>query len=129
MPADVATKLALTPNQHVLVLEPPRDAAKLLKGVARAQGSERPDAVLLFAQSQTTVEANAARLRDHARLGAIVWAAYPKRSSGATTDLSGDRGWGALTALGLHPVRQVVIDHTWSALRFRFADDEPPIRR
>jgi hypothetical protein len=126
MAADVATKLQLKPEQHVLVLEPPKDAAKLLSGVTRAKGGERPDAVLLFARSQTVVEANAATLRDHARAGEVVWAAYPKRSSGVTTDLTRDRGWGALSVLGLHPVRQVAIDEVWSALRFRFADLEAP---
>jgi hypothetical protein len=122
--ADVADKLQLRPDQRVLVLEPPDDAAALLPGVTRTQDAGAADAVLLFARSQTTVEAHATRLRDHLRAGGIAWAAYPKGGSGTVTDLSRDRGWGALSALGLRPVRQVALDDVWSALRFRFADDE-----
>jgi hypothetical protein len=122
--ADVAEKLQLRPDQRVLLLEPPAEAGRLLPGVTRAEDQDHADAALLFARNQSVVEANAERLRDHLRMGGIAWAAYPKRSSGRVTDLSRDRGWGSLAALGLRPVRQVAVDEVWSALRFRFADDE-----
>ena len=49
----------------------------------------------------------------------LAWAAYPKKSSGIETDITRDHGWDALHEAGLRPVRQVAIDDTWSALRFR----------
>ncbi len=124
--ADVADKLQLRPDQRLHVLEEPAEASALLTGVTRAADRDGADAdaVLLFARDQADVEAHAARLRDHLRAGGIAWAAYPKGGSGTVTDLSRDRGWGSLSALGLRPVRQVALDHVWSALRFRFADDE-----
>jgi hypothetical protein len=122
--ATAAEKLQLTPDQRLLVLEGPAEAAALLPGVTRATSQDDADALLLFATSQTVVEANAARLRDHLRAGGIAWAAYPRTGSGRVTDVSRDRGWGSLATLGLRPVRQVVLDDTWSALRFRYADDE-----
>jgi hypothetical protein len=122
--ADVAAKLQFRPDHRLLVLEPPADASALLPGVQRAPDRDHADAVLLFAQNQSVVEANARELRDCVRAGGIAWAAYPKRGSGTVTDITRDRGWGALAALGLRPVRQVALDETWSALRFRFADDE-----
>jgi len=122
--ADVAAKLQLRPDHRLLVLEPPAEERTLLPGIQRAPDREHADAVLLFAQNQSVVEANARELRDCVRAGGIAWAAYPRRGSGRVTDLGRDRGWGALAALGLRPVRQVALDETWSALRFRFADDE-----
>jgi hypothetical protein len=45
------------------------------------------------------------------------WIAYPKAGK-LGTDLSRDI-LAALTAEGIQPVRQVTVDETWSALRFR----------
>ncbi len=59
----------------------------------------------------------AATLRSKLQLKA--WAAYPKKTSGIDTDITRDHGWEALNAAGLRPVRQIAIDDTWSALRFR----------
>jgi hypothetical protein len=126
--ADVADKLQLKPDQRLLVLEAPAEADALLEGIHRAEGRQRADAILLFARNQVAVEQHAGELRDHVRAGGIAWAAYPNPSAAVVTDLSRNRGWGALAALGLHPVRQIALDDVWSALRFRYADDEPAIR-
>jgi hypothetical protein len=124
--ADVADKLQLRPDQRLHVLEEPAEASALLTGVTRAADRDGADAdaVLLFARDQADVEAHAARLRDHLRAGGIAWAAFPSAASDVVTDLEGDRGWDALAELGLRPVRHVALDAVWSALRFRFADDE-----
>ncbi len=122
--ADVADKLQLRPDQRVHVLEAPTEASALLAGITRAADRDGADAVLLFARDQADVGAHAAHLRDHLRAGGIVWAAFPSAASGVATDLEAERGWDALAALGLRPVRQVALDPVWSALRFRFADDE-----
>jgi len=51
---------------------------------------------------------------------ALVWFAYPKKSSKMyTCDFDRDTGWNALGAAGFEGVRQVAIDADWSALRFR----------
>ncbi|HEY2601580.1 MAG TPA: hypothetical protein VGI67_08495 [Thermoleophilaceae bacterium] len=52
----------------------------------------------------------------------LAWGAYPKKSSGIETDVTRDHGWDALYEAGLQPVRQIAIDDTWSALRFRRAE-------
>lgn len=48
--------------------------------------------------------------------------ARTKRSSGVETDITRDVGWQALREAGWRPVTQIAIDATWSALRFRPAD-------
>jgi hypothetical protein len=52
----------------------------------------------------------------------LLWLAYPKMSSGIKTDINRDRLWDAVKPSGWRPVRQVALDDTWSALRFRPAD-------
>jgi hypothetical protein len=49
----------------------------------------------------------------------LLWVAYPKGSSGVKTDVNRDRLWQALEPTGWRPVRQVALDETWSAMRFR----------
>jgi hypothetical protein len=48
----------------------------------------------------------------------VAWVGYPKGGK-LGTDLNRDRLAEALAAHGIQPVRQVSIDDTWSALRFR----------
>jgi hypothetical protein len=42
-----------------------------------------------------------------------------RKGPAADPALNRDRGWDAVFAAGLEPVRQVAIDAAWSALRFR----------
>jgi hypothetical protein len=53
-----------------------------------------------------------------ARAGRLAWIGYPKGGK-LGTDLNRDRLAQALACHGIQPVRQVSIDGTWSALRFR----------
>jgi len=54
---------------------------------------------------------------------AVLWLCYPKQASKIETDLTRDRGWAVVDAGGYRPVRQVSVDETWSALRFRHRDE------
>jgi hypothetical protein len=53
-----------------------------------------------------------------AREDRLAWIAYPKAKK-LGTDLNRDILAREMTALGTDPVRQVSLDETWSALRFR----------
>jgi len=57
-----------------------------------------------------------------ARADRIAWLGYPKAGK-LGTDLNRDRLVEAVAGRGVQPVRQVSIDDTWSALRFRPAPD------
>lgn len=61
--------------------------------------------------------------------GARLWLLYPKRSGPIATDISRDRGWTPLLSRGFIPVAQVSVDVTWSALRFRRADEVARLTR
>jgi hypothetical protein len=53
-----------------------------------------------------------------ARADRLAWIGYPKGGQ-LGTDLNRDRLVAALADHGVQPVRQVSLDDTWSALRFR----------
>ena len=82
-------------------------------------GPQPHDLLLWFVRSAAEVEAAAAVAEPLYHDGARLWFAYPKKSGAIRTELTRDRGWGAVAALDLLGVTQVALDDTWSALRFR----------
>jgi hypothetical protein len=121
MAAPLAKKLQLRPGQRIAVVGAPADAERLLDALPRDDAAPN---LLAFVRTAADVAGRADQLARAARDAAgLAWAAYPKRSSGVETDLTRDRGWDALTGVGLRPVRQVALDDTWSALRFRRSED------
>jgi hypothetical protein len=114
-PMDLTEKLQIKPGQPLAVLDPP-PGVTLPASTAGAQPSAA-SAVIGFA----------ARRDDLDRLGAVIaaaladrvaWIGYPKGGK-LGTDLNRDRFAQALAPHGIQPVRQISIDDTWSALRFR----------
>ncbi len=108
---NLAAKLQLK-EQAICILNAPAGLQLDL-----SQAADAP-AVLVFAT-------NAAELADHANAAidaaskdALAWIAYPKAGK-LGTDLNRDKLWEALNGKGIRPVRQISIDDTWSALRFR----------
>ncbi len=75
---------------------------------------------LAFAYMKADLDALSAALVSRAEGDAVLWIAYPKRTSKRyRADFDRDHGWDVLRASGFQPVRQVAIDADWSALRFR----------
>lgn len=110
---DVLAKLQIRPGSRFAVLAAPEDSPVPADAVA----PEAADAVLLFVRMRADLD-RAEPLLDAARADRLAWVAYPKAGR-LGTDLNRDRLAEALTALGVRPVRQVALDGTWSALRFR----------
>ena len=74
--------------------------------------------ILLFVRSSVDLQVVADAAIAAARAGEPAWVAYPKAGQ-LGTDLNRDRIWKILLEHGIRPIRQVAIDETWSALRFR----------
>ena len=49
----------------------------------------------------------------------LLWVSYPKKSGPIKSDIHRDIEWMPFVAAGFKPVRQISIDETWSALRWR----------
>jgi hypothetical protein len=112
---NLTEKLQIKPGQSLAVLNPPPDVT-LLTGTSDGQPSTA-DAVIGFAIHRGDLE-QLGPVVGAARAGRLAWVGYPKGGK-LGTDLNRDRLAQALAAHGIQPVRQVSIDDTWSALRFR----------
>jgi hypothetical protein len=81
------------------------------------------DFVQLFATNRADIAKSARALLQSAMPGALVWIAYPKKTSGVKSDLSREAVWEAMEGTDWRPVSQIAIDEVWSALRFRPTKD------
>jgi hypothetical protein len=115
---DLSGKLQIKPGQSVAVVNLPPGLE--LADVVVAATAADADAVIAFVARQDDL-ASAKQAVSAAREGRLAWISYPKGGQ-LGTDLNRDRLAAALAAHGVRPVRQVSIDDTWSALRFRPAD-------
>ncbi|MET8427885.1 hypothetical protein [Nocardia sp. NPDC004860] len=112
----IPRKLQIKPGQSVVVLGKPKDVQLDIESAGNAGSA---DAVLGFViNSNDLVGADADAVLDAARRDALAWLAYPKGGQ-LGTDLNRDILTAALSKRGLQPMRQIAIDDTWSALRFR----------
>ena len=87
---------------------------------------ENLDFVIVFVGSAADIRKLAQPAVKSLREDGMLWLCYPKLTGTINTDISRDRGWEPVNDLGFAGVRQIAIDSTWSALRFR---DERFIRR
>jgi len=121
MPSDLASKLQLKSDQSLLVLNPHTEHAPQLDEISLTNAPPA-SAVLVFVSRLEDVPAMLKEAIDSLRPDGLLWIAYPKGGSGLASDVNRDRLWQAAEPSGWRPVRQVAIDSTWSAMRFRPAD-------
>jgi hypothetical protein len=124
MAAPLAKRMQVKAGQRILAVNAPEGYAALLGDLPEdaelaTRGEPRnADHVHVFVRDS----AELARLGPTAiagvDAGAVTWIAYPKKTSGVSTDLTRDRGWEAVTG-DIDAVSQVAVDDTWSALRFK----------
>jgi len=74
--------------------------------------------VIAFAVKSTSLDSTAAPAITAAREDRLAWIVYPKAGK-LGTDLNRDILARLAQQRGAQPVRQVAIDETWSAIRFR----------
>jgi hypothetical protein len=116
---DVTAKLQIKPGQRVAALAAAGEVpAVVAPDVNPPADPGAADAVVAFTRNQAELDSVAAPAIEAARAGKLAWIAYPKAGK-LGTDLNRDVLAALLTARGVQPVRQVAIDETWSALRFR----------
>src|SRR5579862_2956613 len=95
----LSKKLLIKPGHRVLLLNTPEDyAARLQPLPEKASLQTRPavgfDAVHLFVQNSKELERLASSAIKALKIDGSLWIAYPKKTSGLTTDLTRDSGWG-----------------------------------
>jgi hypothetical protein len=112
---DLMEKLQIKPGQSVAVVNPPPHVS--LPASTPGSQPSTAGAVIGFAVRRDDL-GQLGPVIGAAREGRLAWIGYPKGGK-LGTDLNRDRLARALAADGIEPVRQVSIDDTWSALRFR----------
>jgi hypothetical protein len=124
MATSLTKKLQLKPGQTVTVLNAPQgyagQLATALEGVTLStEEKENAEVVLLFVNNLAEAEQLSPEGIATVRRDGLLWIAYPKGSSGVKTDINRDTLWKVPQKSGWDAVRQIALDETWSAIRFR----------
>jgi hypothetical protein len=114
---DLTSKLQLRPGQPVRAVNVPAGLPLDLE-IGDDSDATAGTALLVFVRSGAELAVYEDVTLASARADRLTWVAYPK-AGGLGTDLNRDRLAAALRVNGVQPVRQVSLDETWSALRFR----------
>jgi hypothetical protein len=112
-------KLGVRPHQTVSLVHAPA-GFKLDVWPETTVHRRRGDAdlVLAFFTRARDLDRQVERLSQHIFASGSLWIAWPKRSSGVTSDLSDHAVRDIALPLGLVDNKVCAIDETWSALRF-----------
>lgn len=120
----LSKRLQIKSGSNGLLINPPdfflRALDPLPDGVNLTVGKEgKFDYVHLFVRSLSDLKKYASVAFRSLKGDGLFWVSYPKRSGSCKTDISRDCGWPELVQAGFKGVRQVSLNDTWSALRFR----------
>jgi hypothetical protein len=122
MDATLAKKLQLKPGQTLRAVHAPEgfhtDVPEAEERPASTADAAPAPGTLVFVTTFTQAEERVGPAVEAALADDLAWVAYPKAGQ-LGTDLNRDSLAAFMTARGVRPVRQVAIDDTWSALRFR----------
>ena len=115
---DLTAKLQIKPGQTVAAVGVPAGVPPLGDAANPAAEPGTADVVVAFVRNKAELERGVDAAIAAARLDRLAWIAYPKAGK-LGTDLNRDILAAIVSGRGVQPVRQVAIDETWSALRFR----------
>jgi len=110
---DLQTKLQIPRGSKIRIIDCPDDIDLGLATLDRDSAG-----VLIFARDSSSLKSRGKIAIRAAKADQLSWIAYPKAGQ-LGTDLNRDKLSKLLEPEGVSPVRQVSIDGTWSALRFR----------
>lgn len=125
MATSIIDKLGIKPNDSLLVLNPPPEFEKGLKGlppgVTIKESAKEYNQVHWFVYNRKQLEKELSKVMKLVKPGVVVWVYYPKRTSGIQTDLTRDKGWDCLLAEDdkLTWVNLISFDDTWSVFGSR----------
>lgn len=124
-------KLQLKDEKNLLIQGLPSAIEKQFAKITYAKNitpllkSKKVDFALLFAISQNQLNNVLKEVYPALHEDTKLWIAYPKTTSKIVSDLNRDCSWEFLTNHEYECVRQVALDHVWSAMRFKKLDKIP----
>ena len=119
----LAKKLGIKEGSRIGLVNAPKDFESELGELPHgAQFIKRLtnslDIILFFVLTERDLARDFARLAKKLATNGMIWIAWPKKSSGVTTDLSFDCVQRIGLDAGLVDVKICAIDDTWSGLKF-----------
>jgi len=125
-------KLGLAPGQRVYAAGAPENLRTLLADAPQAiewlACLAAFDVALVFARERSALTREFARVAAKMPDTGMVWIAWPKKASGAATDLDENAVRAIGLGVGLVDVKVCAMDATWSGLKFvrRLRDRSKP---
>ena len=114
-------KLGLKSGMRFVALNAPPELGEILVGAPDLHRLARVasfDCALAFATTERMLAACFAKLAPRLVDTGMIWIAWPKKTSGAATELTEDVVRRAGLAAGLVDVKVCAVDATWSGLKF-----------
>jgi hypothetical protein len=116
-------KLGIKEGSRIALVNAPKDfeaeLGKLPDNVKFMKSTTKwLDLILFFVLSERILAKDFAKLATRLTSNGMIWIAWPKKSSGVTTDLTFERVQRIGLDAGLVDVKICAIDDTWSGLKF-----------
>ncbi|HEY4336171.1 MAG TPA: hypothetical protein VGM89_09745 [Puia sp.] len=118
-------KLQLTDERNLLIQGLPSSVEKQFVKLAFAKcltpllKSKKIDFALIFAINEQQLRGIVLEVLPALQPDGKFWVAYPKLGSKIATTLTRGCSWGCITGAGYEIVRDVPLDHVWTAIRFK----------
>ena len=130
----LAKKLGIKEEMRVALLNAPADFQKTLGEVpGRVEFVKKLtsslDIILFFVVSERVLARDFARLAKKLVANGMIWIAWPKKSSGVTTDLTFANVQSIGLDAGLVDVKICAVDETWSGLKFVYRLKDRPSKK
>lgn len=115
----------MTDERNLLIQGLPSSIEKQFVKLAFAKNltpllkSKKIDFALVFAINEQQLGAIVREVLPALQPDGKFWVAYPKPGSKIATTLNRECSWGCITGSGYEMVRDVALDHVWTAVRFK----------
>ena len=121
-------KLQLKDEKNMLIQGLPSTVEKQFvklffsKSVTPLLKVKKIDFALVFAISQRQLKDILKDVLPALNVNAKLWIGYPKLTSKIVSDISRDCNWECISQYGFESVRLISVDHVWSAMSFKKAE-------
>ena len=128
---NILEKLQLKDEKNLLIQGLPSSVEKQFtkltynKNLTPLLKTRKVDFALIFAINQFQLNNILKEVFSALHPECKLWIAYPKTSSKIVSDLNRDASWEALSDNEYEAIRQVTLDHVWTAMRFKKYDQLP----
>lgn len=125
MVQNLLEKLQLKDEKNLLIQGLPSAIEKQFSKLSFAKNltpllkSKKIDFALIFAVNERQMNGILTEVIPALNAEGKLWVAYPKSTSKIVTDLNRDASWAYLGECGFTSVRQVALDHVWTAMWFK----------